>query len=346
MNPKTSRRSWRLLAGSLALLAAGAPSSEAQTRIRLGTLVPQGTSYHQILLAMGERWRACPDGGGQLTVFAGGVLGSEAAMVRRMRIGQINAAMLTAAGLAEIDREVSALQMMPMMFRSLEEVEHVRSRLENRLTRGLREKGFVVLSWGAAGWVQFFSRDPGTAPDDIRRMKMFVGAGDATQIDLMRQAGMNVVPLEWNDALTSLKTGIIDVVPTVPFHALGMQFYTVTKHVLEVNFVPLVGATIVARGVWEGLSPAARACMEAASAEAGARMRERGLAENREAIEAMKSKHQVQVHALTPAVEAQWRRAAEEHYDSVRGKLVPADVFDEVQRLLAEFRSSRAQGSP
>jgi len=64
-----------------------------------------------------------------------------------MRVGQIQAAVLTVTGLSEIDPSVSALQKMPLMFRSLEEEAYVRAKLAPELERRLAEKGFVVLFW-------------------------------------------------------------------------------------------------------------------------------------------------------------------------------------------------------
>jgi len=35
---------------------------------------------------------------------------------------------------------------------------------------------------------------------------------------------------------------------------------------------------------------------------------------------------------------AQWHSEADKHYPELRGRYVPADLFDEVQRLRDEFR--------
>jgi TRAP-type C4-dicarboxylate transport system substrate-binding protein len=331
---------WRVMALGAGLLAGAMPAA-AQAKVKLGTLVPRGTSYHRILQAMGEQWRQAPGGGVRLTIYTDGTMGSEADMVRRMRVGQLQAATLTVAGLAEIEPSVSALQKMPMMFRTLEEVDHVRGMLEEKLSQRLQEKGFVVLFWGDTGWVRFFSRRPARVPNDFRSMKVFVGAGDNQQVDIMKDAGFNPVPLEWTDALTALKTGMIDAVPVIPYYALAGQFYTVAKYMVEVNWVPLVGATIVTRPVWESLAPETREALRKSALEAGTQFRTRGRAESEEAVEAMK-KRGLQVQSVSPEMEAEWRQMAEGLYPKVRGKMVPADWFDEVRKLLAEYRSTRA----
>ena len=46
---------------------------------------------------------------------------------------------------------------------------------------------------------------------------------------------------------------------------------------------------------------------------------------------------------MTPEVETEWRRVAEEVYPKIRGNMVPAAMFDKVQRLLAEYRASKGK---
>src|SRR6266498_61015 len=128
------------------VLAAGLCSA-APISIRLATLAPAGTSLHQALQVMRQKWLQASNGEVQLTLFTNGTMGDEAQMVQRMRVGQLHAAMVTVVGLSDIDRSVTALQYMPMMFRSLDEVDFVREQLRARLEQKLLDKGFVVLFW-------------------------------------------------------------------------------------------------------------------------------------------------------------------------------------------------------
>lgn len=325
------------LAVSLSWFPAEAAGQGAPQRIRLGTLAPQGSSYHRILQEMGEQWRIKTNGAVQLTVYAG-TMGSEPELVRRMRLGQLQAGTLTVTGLQEIDPAVSALQEMPMMFRSLDEVEYVRAQLEPRLDQLFADKGFQVLFWADAGWVHYFTRKPALHPDDLKTMKTFVTAGDIKHFDIMKSAGYPPVALEWADALTALRTGMIDAVPTIPLVALSSQFYTVANHMINVDWAPLVGATVITKKAWDAFPPETQAALRTAAADAGKRFQERGRQEADSAVAAMQ-KRGLEVVPIPPAVEAEWRAMAESFYPQIRGSLVPADMFDEVQRLLTEYRA-------
>jgi TRAP-type transport system periplasmic protein len=323
----------------LALTPRAAVPQAAPVRIRLGTLAPQGTSYHRILQEMGERWRVATNGRVQVTVYAG-TMGSEAELVRRMRLGQLQAAALTGVGIAEIDRAISALQEVPMLFRNLEEFQFVRTRMETVLAQRLAEHGFVVLFWGDAGWVRLFTRRPAVRPDDFRRLKIFVTAGENDQFDLMRSASFSPVFLEWSDALTGLQTGMIDAVPTIPYFALSMQFHTVAAYMLELPWIPLIGATLISKSTWDALPAETQTAMRAAAAEAGRQFQARGRAESDSAVAAMQRRG-LTVEPLTPTAEAEWRTLSESFWPRIRGRMVPADMFDEVQRIVAEYRASR-----
>lgn len=324
------------------LLAIGlASSASAQTRIRLGTLVPSGTSYYHSLESMGAKWKQDSKGNIALTIYGGGTMGSENEIVRRMRVGQLQAAVLTAAGLAEIDRSVSALQEMPLMYRSLEEASYVREKLAGDIERRLAAKGFVVLFWVDAGWVRIFSKDPGILPQDFRKMKIFVTAGDVPESELLKSAGYKPVLLEWADVLTSLQTGMIDAVPTIPFHVLANQFYLSTHHMLEVNWLPLVGALVVTKKSWEALQPAERDVMMKSAAQCGREFQEHGRQENQDAVRAMQ-KRGLQVHPVSKEAEEEWRRFAESLYPNIRGTIVPADMFDQVVQVLRDYRATPA----
>ena len=326
----------------LALVAVPGSSSTptAPLAVKLATLAPIGTSYHRILQEMAEKWRSAPDGGVTLRIFAGGTQGSETDTVTRMRVGQLQAAMLTVNGLAEIDTAASALQEIPMLFDSLAEQEYVREKMRPEIERRLLAKGFVTLFWGDSGWVRFFSRAEVSRPADLKPMKVFVTAGrSAETVKLMQELAFRPVAFEWSDALIQMETGGIDAVPAVPILALSSQFYRVMKHVTQVNWVPLVGALVVTRQSWDAIPPATRDALVAAAAEAGSQIQDAGRRENEQAIETMRTKLNVVVHQISPQLAKEWRVFAEGVYPKIRGAQVPADLFDQAQRLVAEYRA-------
>jgi TRAP-type C4-dicarboxylate transport system substrate-binding protein len=316
-------------------------AAAAQTRIRLATLLPPGSSQYGTLQQMGQAWKSSTGGALTLTIYGGGTMGSEEDTVRRMRAGQLQAATLSVGGLSDIDPAVGAIQKIPLLYHSLDEMEYVRSKLQADMEQRLEQKGFVVLFWADAGWVYIFSRQPYTKPEEFisKKSKVFVTADDNKETEIINSLGFQAVPLEWPDVLIGLQTGLVDTVPVTPFYALASQFDLVAKNLLEVQYVPLVGATVMTKKSWDALSADQREKVLKAGAEAGKQIQAKSRAESQEAIEAMK-KRGLKVHSVPPELEDQWRHFAESVYPKLRGTLIPADMFDKTLNLVAEYRTA------
>lgn len=333
------------ICGLILALVLAVPSlhaAEKALRLKLGTLAPTGTSYHKSVQAMGEKWRKESGGAVQLVVFPGGTQGSEADMVGLMQTGNLDAAMITAEGLSQIDPGALALQIMPLAFRNLEEVDYLTEQLRAKLEANLSAKGYLVLFWSDSGWVRFFSKSPVVHPDDLRKLKVFSWAGNANQYDLWKASGFSPVALETSGIAQGLLSGTISAVPTVPIFALASQLDTQAKHMLEINWGPLVGAAVVTKKSWDRVPAAAREAMLKIADETGRQIKTAGRAENDAAVTAMVKRGLV-VHPMTPEVEAEWLAVIDQLKNQIRGKIVPAEMFDESQRLLKERRAGAAR---
>src|ERR1019366_7572804 len=196
-------------------------SLPAQTTIiRLGTLVPKGSRWHEILLNMGEEWKKASGGKIELKIYPGGEQGDEPEMVQKVRIHGLQGVAISGAGLSGIDAAVSALQI-PMMLDSWEELDYVRDHISARLEKGMAQRGFIVLNWGDAGSVHFFTKRPVSRPDEIRGLRLCVLQGDSVTFELYKSNGFHPVALAATDILTGLQTGLIEAVQSPPPVGLG-----------------------------------------------------------------------------------------------------------------------------
>ncbi len=336
-------RTWSiaLLALGLCLTRTNLHAADKPITLKLGTLAPANTSYHKNLQAMGESWKKASDGAVKLIIYPNGTLGGESDMVQLMQTHSLDAGLLTSVGLAEIDRDVFALQSMPMAFRSLDEVDYVGEHLRPQLEKLMLAKGYLVLFWSDSGWIRFFTRTPVLHPDDLRKLKIFSWAGNAQQYDLWKSVGFSQVALETAGIPTGLMSKTIDAVPMPPFFALAGQLDTQAKYMLELNWAPLVGAAVVRKDAWDRVPAAAREAMLKIAAEAGKQVKAAGRAESDAAVTAM-VKRGLTVQKVTPEVAEEWHAMIEKIQGQIRGKIVPPDVFDESQRLIKEYRSSGA----
>ena len=306
--------------------------------IRLGTLAPSGSSFHLALVEMSQKWRQASSGNVKLTIYPDGTQGGEADMVRMMRAGVLNAGMFTVVGLSEIDQSVGGLSFLPLMFRTWDEYDYVVAKLSPRLEKLLLDKGFVVLFWADAGWVRFFSKTPAIHPNDFKQLKIFTWAGDAHQVDIMKTLGYHPVPLETASILPGLRTNLINAIPLPPNQALLGQCYTAAPNMLALKWTVLSGAAVVRKDTWDKIPPDIQQQLRAAAAVAGQKIRASDRKEDEESIIAMQKKG-LKVNPVNPQIEEAWKQLTKILYPEIRGKKVPADIFDEVQRLVAEYRA-------
>jgi TRAP-type C4-dicarboxylate transport system substrate-binding protein len=319
-------------------------ANSQQPRIRLATLAPQGTSLDVLLKKMGEQWGKAPGGGVELVIYSGGTMGSEQEIVKRMRIGQLQAGLLTADGLGMIDPSVKALEQIPLMYRSAAELDFVRSHMESSIEKRMEDRGFVMLGWSMVGFARHFSKQPALHPSDFLRLKQCVGADDTREIQILNSIGGHPVGLDWTNALTALQTGMVDGVTTIPVHALGAQFNTSVSNMLDLKWAPVSGGIVISKKTWDALPQSTRDVMKQAALQATVNMEAASVSEDAQAVAAMQ-KRGMRINSVSPELQQEWDQFARDVlWPKIRGSVVDAESFDEAQRLTLEFRNQARGG--
>lgn len=333
-----------LLASSIfALLTSNAVSVEARVVVRLGTVAPKGSSWDLIMRRMGAEWGKATDDEVRLQIYAGGAVGDEGEMIRKMRIGQLQAAGISNAGLAEIDPRAYAL-MLPMMFDSYEEWDYVRQEVNPILEQKLAEKGFIVLTWSDIGWVYFFTKSPMRAPTDLQAMRLAGSHTETRTIDIFKWAGFNPVPISTVDMMTGFQTGLIDSTYAPVIFAEGSQLYRQASNMTNMKWAPLQGAVVMHENGWKKLSADQQSEVLRITRQVGDDLRQSNREQENRSLEAM-TKRGLNVIDISDEVLNEWRAVAAKAYPRVRDGLVPPEIFDRVQELRDEFRA-RQEKSP
>jgi TRAP-type C4-dicarboxylate transport system substrate-binding protein len=168
----------RILPLLLALLCLGsALPAQAEVTIKFATLAPENSTWWKSLKKMGDEWARITDGEVQLKIYAGGVVGNETAMIRKMNIGQLHGGQITNVGMSMFDKRPQVIQA-PMLIRSNDELDHVMKAMVPEFEAALKESGIVALNWGDAGWVHLFTQGVMQTPADTSKFKIYAYEGD------------------------------------------------------------------------------------------------------------------------------------------------------------------------
>jgi TRAP-type C4-dicarboxylate transport system substrate-binding protein len=307
--------------------------------IKLATLVPEGSVWDKELRRAGAEWQEQTAGRVTLRVYPGGVAGDEPDVLRKMRIGQLDAATLTTGAIGDIEPSFFVFSI-PLFFDSYEELHYVRDQLAPLLEERLSKQGFELLSWGQAGWLHVFSTREVRSVEDVKRLKIFVASGEETMSKWWKDNGFHPVPLAVTDILTGLQTGMIDVYPATPLAALTLQWFRQTPYMHALGLAPLMGATIVTRRSWQQLSAADQESLLASGRAMAARLDEEIPRQDRAAIEEMKKRG---LTVVTDFERRDWEEAARTLADTMARLRVPTDVYEKAREAREAFRER--QGS-
>lgn len=322
------------------LLAASAASAQsAPVKIKLGTLAPQGSTWHQLLIQMGQDFAKASGNKVELKIYAGGTQGNEGEMIRSMSFGKLQAASVTAIGLHEITPEPQ-VEDVPFMIDSYDEYDWVHERVRKQLEEALLKKGYQVLQWGEVGFVYLFSTDAYRTQQDFGKGKVFTWNGDPGAEAAWKAAGFHPVVLSSTDLVSSLTTGMINIVGESPLYAYTTNLYAKANHMLNLHWGFLTGATVVKRETWEKIPAELREKLLAIAEEYGKKTRDDVRKQNEDAIEQMKKRG---LKVEEPAGIQDWQKGAAAAAEVVRGKVVPASIYDEVKKLRDEFRAQHAR---
>jgi TRAP-type transport system periplasmic protein len=325
-----------MLIAVLALVASRVPLAQTAV-IKLATVVPDGSIWDKSLKQMGADWSEATGGRVALTVFSGGSQGDEPTVLRKMRLGSLQGASLTIVGLGSIDGSFNVFNV-PFFFEGYDELNAVVQKLSPLLKQKVEAKGFVLVHWGHGGWLQVFSKRPVQSVADLKALRLYTSAGDDRMTQFYKAHGYQPRAMAMTDILTGLTTGMIDALPTPPLAAMAFQWYKQTPYMLDIGLTPLVGATVVTKKAWNGISAADRAKLTEIAGRVEKQLQAEVPKQDVLAVMLMGN----QGLKVTKATGPEWRQEADTLARTMRGQMVPADIFDIAVKERDAFRQRKA----
>ena len=313
-----------------------APAAFAQdVTIKLATLAPQGSTWHALLKEMAEKWSDVSGGKVKLKVYAGGTQGSEGDMVRKMGVGQLQAASISNVGLHDIVPD-------PMVFSTPgmvdgTDVAELLPKAEAKMNKMLEDKGYVALSWAQVGQVHVFCTKPYLTPEAASDAKFFAWDGDPGSIEAFKLMGLRPVVLASTDIVPSLQTGMINCINQAPAFVLSARLFDKANKMIDYPWSYLIGVTLVKKDAWDKIPADLKPKLVAIARDVNARVDAEVRRLNDDAVTAMK-KQGLEVVKVDPAP---WQKAAERSWPTVRGKVVSPEFFDWFLKLRDETRKAR-----
>ncbi len=303
--------------------------------INLGTTVPTGSMTHNALKSLAQLFSKVSEGRVQLKLFVGGTMGDEAAIVKKMRLGTAQGAMLSTFGLQLITPGALALNV-PGLVRTAAERDHVLPQIAPALEAALESQSRVVLTWSELGMQHMFSYAAQPTLSTMRQAKLFAPEGLIGWKGALQELGLKPVVLSTVDIMPSLQTGTIDAIPVTPADALAKGLHLKAKFMSDLPWSRLDQALVIDKTTWNKIPAAVRVKLVTAARDIGTKLVRDSRADEARAL----AKMTAQGLTITPFAEVDtWYAALTAIYPTkVRGLLVPSETYDALLQLLSDFR--------
>jgi TRAP-type C4-dicarboxylate transport system substrate-binding protein len=325
-----------------ALAALGVALITAQAwglTIKIGSVAPIGSPWDNALHGIAADWSRITGGQVELKTYMGGIAGDEPDMLRKIRIGQLQGAAVTSLALNQIVPDVLALST-PFLIETDDELDYVLAKTGPDFVAQLQKHGLQVLALSKAGWVRFFSRRPIYVPDDLKRMRLAVNAGEPQLLAAWVGLGFDAVPLGIADTMVALQSGMVDAAYGSPLLAAGYQWFGPANHMSSLRVAPVLGAIVVSDRVWQQVPAGFRAQMLESVAKAQRKLYEDTARLEAEALRVMQE-HGLIVDKLAPQDEKLWRAEMDRGFEMIVGKAFSRAIYEKISALLKDYRAGQ-----
>ena len=306
--------------------------------LKIATVTPEGSQWMKDMRASAKEIKDRTEGRVQIKYYGGGVMGNDQKVLSRIRLRSLQGGAFTPSALVSQYPDLN-LYGLPMVFDSEEEAAYARGKLDERLSQGLEDAGWVNFGFAAGGFAILMSNTPIEKFDDLKGKKVWIPEGDSISRRSMEALSLTPVSLPLTDVLTGLQTGLIDIVAMSPVGALVLQWHTKVKYVTELPLVYTLGFMAVDKRAFDKIDPADQAIVREVMERTYRHFDEQNLIDNREARKAL-------LNAGIQSVEIDMSE-----YEKVRAMLLQSnrrlgdeghfdlELYDEMMGYVEEFRN-------
>jgi TRAP-type C4-dicarboxylate transport system substrate-binding protein len=324
---------------ALALSLAALQGAAAATTIKIATIAPDGTAWMKEMRATGDAIKKATDGRVELKLYPGGVMGDNATVLRKIKIGQLQGSAFT-GGEASVITKDAEIYTVPFLFRSQDEADKVRAKVDPLLKDAVRKSGFELLGLSGGGFAYLMSTKDIKTRDDLKNAKVWVPQGDEIAELTFKTAGVTPVPLPLSDVYTSLQTGLIDTAANTDAGAIAFQWHTKIKHVVDMPIIYVVGEVLVDKKTFDALGAADQKIVTDEFSAGFARLEKLNRSDNTSARDALKSQG---ITFFTPdaAEQKRWEGVGAETYNQLTTQhAFSPDLQKALDAALAEARGA------
>lgn len=272
-------------------------------------------------------------------IYAGGVMGDDRSMYRKMRVGQLNGGGFTMTGISEVVPDFRVLGI-PFFFNSYEEVDVLREQLFPRLQKEFDKKNMVLLALSEVGFIYTMSQKPITTLNELKKSKAWAPEGDPISKVLLESVGLTPVPLSIPDVLTSLQTGLINTAFNSFYGSIVMQWFTRISYITDIPFVYAYGAFVLDKKTFSRLPANYAQLMHSTAKKHFAKLLTDTRQSNEEALQVLQE-NDISLVKFTPESRKELLNYRQMTVEKLVGDAFSKGIYKEAVEHLEKFRKTQ-----
>ena len=305
--------------------------------IKIATLAPEGTTWMVALRQGAEEITRRTSGRVNILLYPGGIMGNDNSMLRKMRVGQLQGAALTGGALAQVYPD-NQIYNIPFAFRSFEEVDYVRKRIDAIITKGLEKRNLISFGIAEAGFAYMMSTQPIESLAELKTKKVWIPENDTISQLALQALDVTPIQLPLTDVLVGLQTGLISTIASSPTGAIAFQWHTKIKYVVDVPVMYLYGMFVIDKRAFNRMSAQDRKIVHEVMSKAIITVDKRSREDNKGARAALQQQG-IQFTQLMPEDTVTLRQTSE----AIKATLLKKNIFssqmlDTINQALSAFR--------
>jgi TRAP-type transport system periplasmic protein len=316
-----------------------AVSAQAVT-FKMATLSPEGSFWMQKMREGAAELFEKTGHNVEFKFYPGGVMGDDQVVLKKIRLGQLHGGAVVSGSLAGVYPE-NQIYNLPVVFKTYEEVDYVRKKMDPIIKKGLEDKGFVILGMAEGGFAYIMSQEPVRTVGDLIKQKMWIPDNDATSLETVRAFGVSPIPLSIADVRAGLQTGLINTVTTSPIGAVALQWHTQIKYLTDTPLLYIYAVLAVDRDTFYKLPSDQQESVRDVMGRAFNEIDKQNRIDNGKALEALKNQGVVFIKP-PEEVRAEWQAKASAVADRLieNGKLT-REIVSQLEAHLATYRKGK-----
>ena len=261
-----SRGAWIARVGAACLAAAvlawGLGALAEAATLKLGHVLPPAHNWHVAATGFADEVKTATQSRVEIKVFPNSQLGTETAMIEGLQLGTVEMGLIGGASFQNIEPKLG-VEGLPYAWADHQHAYRAfDGELGTRLFGLLERKGVKGLAWWENGFRHITNNKRAiNTPDDLKGLKLRV-TPDKIRLDTFKTLGALPVPMAFAELYSALQQGAVDGQENPLAIIFSSNFFEVQKYLSLTNHIWSSATLVVAKGVWEKITPADQQAMQ------------------------------------------------------------------------------------